>query len=99
MTAAATDVAPKPTGRIKKQGRLLVRASVILLCAWILVPLYLLLVNTVSGEDTIYDFPKSIVPPMNFESLMFFLRFDGVLASMLNSAIVASFTMVMAIAL
>ena len=99
MTAVASgDVVVASSDLIRRRGRYLVWAAVVLLCAWILIPIYLLLVNTLSSEAAVNGFPKSFVPSFDLESLNFFLEFDGVVDSMINSVIVAALTMVMSIA-
>ena len=95
MTAVAEAVAPDARGA----GKGLYRAGVILLCAWVIVPLYLLLVNTMSSPDTVNSFPKNFIPEFDMGSLEFFLGFQGMLAALWNSAVVALMTMVMSIAI
>lgn len=97
MTAATTDVTVSKQDKVKRRGRILVISAITLLCAWVLVPLYLLLVNTLSSEAEIYAFPKSYFPSFNLENLQFFLSFDGVVSSIINSVLVAAMTMIMAI--
>lgn len=80
-----------------KEGRFLFRASVVLLCAWVLGPLYLLLVNTLSSPEMVSGFPKALVPELDFESLLFFARFQGMLDALKNSILVAGLTMILAI--
>ncbi|WP_171172160.1 carbohydrate ABC transporter permease [Ruegeria sp. HKCCA0370] len=95
MTAAADVVAPDA----RKAGKGLYRAGVILLCAWVIVPLYLLFVNTMSSPDTVNSFPKSFLPEFDMGSLEFFAGFQGMLAALWNSVVVALMTMVMSIAI
>lgn len=93
MTAVADVVAPDA----RKAGRGIYRAGVILLCAWVIVPLYLLFVNTMSSPDTVNSFPKSFIPEFNMGSLNFFMGFQGMLMALWNSIVVAVLTMVMSI--
>ncbi|NOD96719.1 MULTISPECIES: carbohydrate ABC transporter permease [unclassified Ruegeria] len=95
MTAVADVVAPDA----RKAGKGLYRAGVILLCAWVIVPLYLLFVNTMSSPDTVNSFPKSFLPEFDMGSLEFFAGFQGMLAALWNSVVVALMTMVMSIAI
>lgn len=97
MTAAVAVAAD--TGATQKSGRYVYIASVVLLCAWVLVPLYLLLINTLSAPETVNSFPKSFVPEFDLGSLTFFARFEGMLTALKNSVIVATLTMVMSIAI
>ena len=96
MTAATADIAP-PRDERRSAGRFLYIASVILLCAWVLVPLYLLLVNTLSSPETVNGFPKSFVPEFDLGSLEFFAGFQGMLVALKNSVIVATLTMILSI--
>lgn len=95
MTAVADVVAPDA----RKAGKGLYRAGVILLCAWVIVPLYLLFVNTMSSPNTVNSFPKSFIPEFNMGSLEFFMGFQGMLRALWNSVVVALMTMVMSIAI
>ncbi|NOC85163.1 MULTISPECIES: carbohydrate ABC transporter permease [Ruegeria] len=95
MTAVADVVAPDA----RKAGKGLYRAGVILLCAWVIVPLYLLFVNTMSSPDTVNSFPKSFLPEFDMGSLEFFAGFQGMLTALWNSVVVALMTMVMSIAI
>lgn len=81
----------------RKWGRFLYIASVLLLCAWVIVPIYFLLINTLSAPDTVNSFPKSFIPQFDFGSLQFFAAFAGMLTALKNSIIVALMTMVMSI--
>jgi len=83
----------------RRAGRVLVGAAVVLLCAWVLIPLYLLAVNALSSPEAINSFPKSFVPSFDTDSLSFFLGFAGVAKALLNSVMVAGLTMVLAIGL
>ncbi|WP_170336599.1 MULTISPECIES: carbohydrate ABC transporter permease [Ruegeria] len=93
MTAVADVVAPDA----RKAGRGIYRAGVILLCAWVIVPLYLLFVNTMSSPETVNSFPKSFIPEFNMGSINFFMGFQGMLMALWNSVVVAVLTMVMSI--
>ena len=81
----------------KKSGEMLYIAAIVLLCAWVLGPLYLLFVNTLSSPEATNQFPKAFVPEFDLTSLLFFSRFGGMLNALWNSILVASLTMVMSI--
>jgi multiple sugar transport system permease protein len=66
---------------------------------WILVPLYLLVINAFSSPEAIDQFPKSFLPEGDLGSLQYLLEFQGVLAALANSLIVAAMTMVASIGL
>jgi multiple sugar transport system permease protein len=65
---------------------------------WVLIPLYLLLVNAWSSPEAVNAFPKSLLPGADSTSMQFLLGFEGMLAALLNSVGVALITMVVSIA-
>lgn len=85
------------TSATRKSGKILYTASVLLLCAWVIVPLYFLLINTLSSPEDVSSFPKSFIPAFDMGSLGFFAEFQGMLAALKNSIVVALLTMVMSI--
>lgn len=92
----ATDVSTGAAQR--RSGHYLYAASVALLCAWVLVPLYFLLINTLSSPDTVNSFPKPFIPEFDWGSLQFFAGYEGMLKALKNSVVVAVLTMIMSIA-
>ena len=82
-----------------RAGRWLVIAAAILLCAWVLLPIYLLLVNTLSSPEEVTGFPQRFFPSFDFSSVQFFLDFAGVARALWNSIVVATLTMIMTILL
>ncbi|MDA7424307.1 carbohydrate ABC transporter permease [Thalassococcus lentus] len=94
MTSVTTDVAA-PDAR--KAGRFVYVTAVVLLCAWVLVPIYFLLINTLSSPDTVNSFPKPFWPEFDLGSLTFFAGFAGMLTALKNSILVAGMTMIMSI--
>lgn len=95
MSTATTDM----PGNTRKAGRYVYIAAVVLLCAWVLVPLYFLLINTLSSPEAVNSFPKSFVPEFDLGSLTFFANFAGMLTALKNSIIVAGITMILSIAI
>ena len=83
----------------RKAGRYLYIATVVFLCAWVLVPLYFLFVNALSSAEAVNSFPESALPEFDLGSLSFFAKFYGILDALKNSLIVATMTMVMSIAI
>lgn len=71
----------------------------VLATAWILLPLYFLLINAFSSPETVSQFPKAYWPEGNTESLAFLLGFQGVISALINSLAVAAMTMVISISL
>lgn len=94
MTDATAIAAP---GDTRRAGRLVYITSVAVLCAWVLVPLYFLLINTLSSPEAVNAYPKSFVPEFDLGSLTFFANFEGMLNALKNSILVAGLTMVMSI--
>ncbi|MCT8998710.1 carbohydrate ABC transporter permease [Chelativorans intermedius] len=95
----ATATAAATAADIRRPARLLFAATIVLLCAWVLAPIYLLTVNALSSPDQVNAFPKSFVPGFEMGSITFFLQFGGVLRALFNSILVAGITMVLAIGL
>lgn len=98
MSAAASKApsmvaAPDP----RQAGRWVIRASVFLLLLWVLVPIWFLFVNTFSSPSEVTGFPKRWWPSFDTASVAFFLNYRGVANALMNSAIVAALTMVMAL--
>jgi multiple sugar transport system permease protein len=97
-TATAKDV-PRSVSEVNAAGRFLFITATVLLCAWVLVPLYLLAVNTLSSPAEVSGFPKTGIPSFDFTSLEFFLSFAGVAQALWNSVLVAVLTMFLSIAI
>ncbi|MBU2956065.1 carbohydrate ABC transporter permease [Paracoccus sp. 1_MG-2023] len=83
----------------RKAGRWLYVASVGLLCAWVIIPLYFLLINTLSSPETVNSFPKPFIPEFDLGSLQFFAGFQGMLVALKNSVVVAVLTMIISISI
>ena len=92
-----SDVAVSPPRDARSAGRFLYIAAVVLLIAWVPVPIYFLLINTLSSPDSVNSFPKRFFPEFDLGSLQFFAGFDGMLRTLWNSALVAGITMVISI--
>jgi len=95
MTNAVAIAAP--TGSTRKAGNYVYVASIVLLCAWVIVPLYFLFINTLSSPEAVNSFPKSFIPEFDLGSLTFFAGFNGMLTALKNSVLVAGMTMVLSI--
>jgi multiple sugar transport system permease protein len=90
-------VTPQGARTVRSAGRVVYLTAVVLLCAWVLVPLYFLVINTLSAPATVNSFPKPFFPEFDLGSVRFFAGFGGMLDALWNSIIVASMTMVMSI--
>ena len=90
-------VAPDVGTDTRNAGRFLYTATVVFLCAWVIVPIYFLLINTLSSPETVNSFPKPFFPEFDLGSLTFFAGFEGMLTALKNSVLVAGMTMIMSI--
>ncbi|MER9172336.1 carbohydrate ABC transporter permease [Mesorhizobium sp. M0955] len=81
----------------RKAGNWLLVATVILLCVWVLLPIYLLIVNALSSPEEVTAFPKRFFPSFDFGSLSFFINFAPVAKALWNSVLVATLTMLLSI--
>lgn len=94
----APEAKPAATGRSPaRAGRWLIAAAVVFFSAWVLVPIYLIMVNTLSSPAEVNGFPKLFFPSFDFGSLQFFYNFRGVAAALFNSLAVAGLTVVLAV--
>jgi multiple sugar transport system permease protein len=98
-TATAAADVPHAVSEVRSAGRFLFVAGAVLLCAWVLVPIYLLAVNVLSAPSEVAGFPKTGIPSFDLSSLQFFLSFAGVAKALWNSVLVAVLTMVLSIGL
>ena len=96
--ATATDL-PAEREEVRSASRWMFWAIVILLCVWVLLPIYLLMVNALSAPEEVTSFPQRFWPSFDFGSLNFFLQFRGVLDALWNSVQVATVTMILSIGL
>lgn len=72
----------------------------LLVCLWILMPIYLLALSAFGGSAAIDAWPKTFLPTLVApETMAFFFGVDGVWRAILNSIVVAVMTMIFAIAL
>lgn len=97
MTATTAESVSATRPDTRRAGRVLFIATVVLLCVWVLLPIYLLLVNALSSPAEVNAFPKRLVPAFDFGSLSFFVNFAGVAKALWNSVLVAGLTMLLSI--
>ena len=80
--------------------RSLLYGSAIFLAIWVLIPFYLIAISAFTPQAKIFDYPKPLVPTsFSTDTMQFFLEARGVLPSVLNSLLVAAFTIVFGLAL
>lgn len=83
----------------QRRARWFLLAGSAVATVWIMLPLYFLLLNAFSSPQAVSEFPKSLWPQGNTQSLHFLLTFQGVAAALWNSLAVSAMTMVATIAL
>lgn len=89
-----------PTASFVSSRRILLWSGIAVLCAWVLVPIYLIALGAFGGRTGVYFWPKTGLPTgLSFEAFMLFLRTEGVLRSFLNSLGAAAITVVLSLLL
>ena len=73
--------------------------TTVLLCLWVLVPIYLLFANALSSSEAVTAFPKNALPDVSTESIEFFIHFHGVGKALWSSIQVAVLTMILSISI
>jgi multiple sugar transport system permease protein len=85
---------------VKGLRRFLFASGVVALCAWVLVPIYLIGLGAFGGRAGVFKWPKSIWPgDASLDALLTFLRIEGVWQAALTSLIAAGLTMLLSIGL
>ncbi len=80
--------------------RLLFWSGIVALCAWVLVPIYLVALGAFGGRAGAYQWPKNFLPTdVSLQPFLLFLRTEGVFQSFLNSLGAAGITVALSIAL
>lgn len=75
-------------------------ASVLVLCAWVLVPIALVALGAFGGRPAVYQWPKTLWPSsLSLSQLSIFLQIEGVWNAAINSVLAASLTMFFALVL
>lgn len=80
--------------------RLLFWSGIVALCAWVLVPIYLVALGALGGRAGAYQWPKNFLPTdISLQPFILFLKTEGVFQSFLNSLGAAGITVALSIAL
>jgi multiple sugar transport system permease protein len=88
------------TASFVSSRRILLWSGIAVLCAWVLVPIYLIALGAFGGRSGVYLWPKTGLPTgLSFEPFLLFLRTEGVLGSFLNSLGAAAITVVLSLLL
>ncbi|KFI27869.1 carbohydrate ABC transporter permease [Haematobacter massiliensis] len=94
-TSVATAAPSVPAAR-----RLLFWAGIAVLCAWVLVPIYLLALGAFGGRQGVYQWPKTILPTnVSLDAFLVFLQTEGLIAALLNSLWAAGITVLLSLLL
>jgi multiple sugar transport system permease protein len=94
---AVPDIPAAAPDAVRRSGRWVFVTGTTLLVLWVLVPIWLLMVNALSAPSEVTAFPKSLWPSFDTASMEFFFGFRGVMDALWNSIQVAAVTMVLAI--
>jgi multiple sugar transport system permease protein len=88
------------TASFVSSRRILLWSGIAVLCAWVLVPIYLIALGAFGGRSGVYLWPKTGLPTgLSFEPFLLFLRTEGVLGSFLNSLGAAAITVILSLLL
>jgi multiple sugar transport system permease protein len=83
-----------PAAALRRLGRALTYALAVLVALWVLAPIYLIGVAAFSPQLAVYQYPRPFFPaPFSAETMLFFLRSAGVVASVRSSIVVALITL------
>ncbi len=80
--------------------RALTAVAAVLIAAWVLIPLILIAIASLTTRAQLYAWPRAITPrPWSLETFGFFFRAQGVIESTVHSLIVAAITIVLSVAI
>jgi multiple sugar transport system permease protein len=78
--------------------RALLIVTAVLIVAWVLIPLILIALASLSTRAQLYAWPRSVIPhPLTVDTLRFFFQSQGVVQSTVNSLLVAALTIGLAV--
>ena len=84
----------------RARDRLLIYGGAILFALWVIVPFYLIFLSAFSRPNDVFTYPKPLLPvDVSTETMETFLRSTGVMASVINSVVVALITIALSLAL
>jgi len=99
-----TAVASRPAMTARRQRvepqRLVLYGCAVLVTLFMLTPVYLIALAAFSSQQAIFDYPHSLVPSsISFESMQFFLTYQGILPALGSSIEVGLLTVAISLAL
>jgi multiple sugar transport system permease protein len=84
----------------KSARRWLYITGVFVLCAWVVVPIYLVALGGFGGRMGVFRWPKEFLPiNSSMQAMLTFIQIEGVAKAAMNSVIAASLCMIFAVAL
>ena len=83
--------------RRQRFSRGLVYALAILICLWVLVPIWFIASMAFTTPEYVRAYPKGVLPfiPFSLETMRFFLNSQGIIPGTINSIVVAIITLVL----
>jgi multiple sugar transport system permease protein len=85
---------------VSRIRRMLFVSGILLVCAWTLVPIYLVALGGIGGAATVYAWPKPFWPAgLSFANFAAFLQIEGLWPAMLRSIEVAVMCMALSLLL
>ena len=79
---------------------LLFGCGVAALCAWVLLPVYLVALGAFGGRSAVFRWPKTIWPTdVSLQAMLIFLQVEGVLRAFTNSLVAAGLTVLFSVLL
>ena len=80
--------------------RLVFGAGVAALCAWVLLPVYLVALGAFGGRPAVFRWPKTLWPAdISLQAMLTFLQVEGVFRAFTNSLVAAGLTVLFSILL
>lgn len=83
--------------RRQRLNRGLTYLLAIVICLWVLVPIWFIASMALTTPETVRAYPKGVLPfiPFSFETMRFFLNSEGIIPGIINSVVVAVITLVL----
>jgi multiple sugar transport system permease protein len=81
--------------RQQRLGKALTYLVAILLCLWVLAPIWFIASMALTTPAAVRAYPKGVLPfiPFSFETMRFFLNSAGIIPGIINSVVVAAITL------
>jgi len=74
--------------------------AAIVLALWVLVPIYFITLSAFSTQESVYEYPKALLPRhLSTDTMSFFLHSEGIVPSLQRSVIVAALTLAISLGL